>query len=608
MKKAFIITILTLFLTFAAGCETQEKPNPALHDAPRLPFTYTLESEPYSAKVSLTGTLEAKKKTYVSTKASGRIANLYYDVGDSVKKGDLLGALSGEETLINLGTAHLDEQNAQIVYSSQKKLLDEQIESVKNMLEKAETAVELAKTSSTDIKETTGEQTNLAEQSVEQAQTALEIAESVAEQRISSLNDGAVSTIRNCVLAASAAHTYAENLLEVNENRSNSYHDKYYKFFGVLDSNTRRAAEKSLKESYELYKNIEGSLDELEALEPNTETYMVYMKDTLEMLEATQDMLTDVYLMLNKSISMPLFPESALNALREEALTRSKTIEDAILSISPAGTKRGAKGWMVMYDELTTQNNAEINAAQSQLLTAQQKVNEVEAGASQYVSSAENQISILEKDVEQAKLAVISAETQKQNVLRQLERELNVVRGTADLSEAALANTQVIAPFDGIITAKFAEEGVVMPAGQPVFELSNTDEFKIVTDLPDTYISKLEIDLKAEISINGSPGKYSGTLSQINPNVNPINHKLKIEFELDEIPKNVKIGQFARISLKCPEEDAYFVPHNFVYQDFEGPYVVLDSGERQAVSTSIEKDGFVRIWWADIKENMVITR
>ncbi|MFC1655839.1 efflux RND transporter periplasmic adaptor subunit [Patescibacteria group bacterium] len=605
MKRAVLTTIIAFTLILPqAGCKTEEKSS-VQHNAPKQALTHTLKSESVEVTVSLTGTLQADKKTLVSTKSSGRVASLYFDVGDEVKAGDLLGALSGDESLINLDTARLDETNAELVYNSQKKLMEEQIESAKKTLERAETSLDAAKKSTLDTKSTTSEQSDLAQKSVEQAETALEIAENAAAQRLSSLYDTTDSTIRSAVIAAANAHSYGENLLEVNETRANSYYDKYEKYFGVLDSQTKRDAQSVLKVSYGLYKEIEGLMDETGSMD--NEEKIKYLEDALEMLEVTQDMLNKAYIMLNNSISAIDLPESSLQALRQEALLHSQTVESAILSAS-GDMKVGTKGWLSTYDEIITQNNSEINAAQSQLLTAKQQLNQADAGGYQYVSSAESQVSIIEKDVEQARIALLATEAQKENVLRQLERELSVVKGTMQLSEVVLGNTQVIAPFDGILTSKYVEEGRVVAAGQPIYELSNISGFKIETDLPDTYISKLETGLLAEVSIDGVGGTFEATLTRIDPNVNPVNHKLGIELTLKEVPSNAKIGQFARIVLKLPEETAYFVPTHFIYRDFEGPYVVLDNNEQQVVTTGSEKDGLVRIWWPEIEENMVIKR
>jgi RND family efflux transporter MFP subunit len=609
MKKTFAIFLMLSMLFAFAGCSSDDRYSVHYAANTNLPKTtsYTIESEMYEPQIPLTGVISSAKKTVVATKAPGRIDSLFVEIGDYVVSGDLMGELAGDETIVTMNMALNDKNNVQKVYNAQEKLLNEQVAGANKILEKAETALKAAKRNFSDTKHTTNEQKELAQQNVGQVETALENVKAASIRRIESHYETAPSTIRVAVLAAANAHSFAENLLEVNESKSNSYYDKYKTYLGALNSQSERDARNALEKSYKLYVEFMEFTVNAENFNGDYEKWDKYMEEALIMMEATQDMMSKTYIMLSHSITASSFPSTLLQGLKQEAIIHSQNVESAILSAS-GGVKIGAKGWISTLEEIYTQNEVEMNTVNSTLLTAKQQVNQVDAGASQNVALSSSQVNLLEKDVEQAKIALLSVEAARETALRQQIRELNIISGNAALSEVGLSNTKVIASFDGVVTNKFVEEGQVVAAGQPVFEISNLSELKIKTDLPDIYIGKLENNLKADIVIDGLPGIYNAMITKIDPQVNPATHKLGIELTLDEIPESAKIGQFARIKLKLPEEVAYFIPMIFVQRDFEGSYVTLNNDEEIEIVIENEVDEKVKVWWPGIEDSIVLTR
>ncbi len=92
IKANFKLLIFFLIILFSFGCEKSEKTQPQ-----KISFkkqVYTLKSEEVSPEIKLTGNVEANKLIPISAKIAGRIDFLNVDIGDKVKKGQILARYS----------------------------------------------------------------------------------------------------------------------------------------------------------------------------------------------------------------------------------------------------------------------------------------------------------------------------------------------------------------------------------------------------------------------------------------------------------------------------------------------------------------------------------
>ena len=599
-----LITTL-LFVLLLSGCSVSETTNKKISPVVSRE-TFTLASEIFQPKLFLTGTLEATQETVVAAKAPGRVEVLYVDVGDTVAAEQLLGELVGNEFAVSLDIARTSEMNMRSIYNSQKELLKTQIESARKMVTIVEANLQATQQGKTDTQHTTEEQIKLAERGVSIIETALENANNIATQRLDSLYESAPSTINSALVVVSGAHTFFEKLLDV-DNRGNcdSCRD-YDTFLGAHSTQTKITAKDKLKisstrlEQFIVFYNESFADDTL-----NREEWDIYMTQLLELLQVTQQTALAINFMLDNTVTGSNLSEDVLLQLKSESLQHGQNVEQAVISMS-ATVKVGVKGWMLTRDEILIQNTVEISGTEKQLLLAKQELEQVKAGSSQGISAASSQVSVLEKQVEQAYIALAAAEAQQESALRELEQNIELASGNRRLSEVAIENTKIIAPFSGVITSKLAEEGQVLAPGQPVFQIFNSNLLKIKTDVPDTKINKLQLGLKANVSIDGLVGIYPATLTKIDPSVNPVTRKLNIELTLSEIPPVVWVGQFAHIDLYLPEEQAYFVPRKFIKTDFDGQYVKLANGSKQIVLTGIDIEDKTKIWWLGEMESVTI--
>jgi len=73
------------------------------------------------------------------------------------------------------------------------------------------------------------------------------------------------------------------------------------------------------------------------------------------------------------------------------------------------------------------------------------------------------------------------------------EGQLNLTRSRLGLAERDLANTQLTAPFDGVIALRDVDPFVEVSTGQTVFQIDSEGAFEVELSIPDSVVGRLTI-------------------------------------------------------------------------------------------------------------------
>jgi len=109
------------------------------------------------------------------------------------------------------------------------------------------------------------------------------------------------------------------------------------------------------------------------------------------------------------------------------------------------------------------------------------------------------------------------------------------------LQKALIDKTILKAPFDGVIFYKNIEVGDVVTGMNPkmVFGIETLHEKKLVLEFDQKYFGSVKKGDKFKYSFDGSNKTYSGVISKVYPNINPIARKAKAEVEVANVPSGL---------------------------------------------------------------------
>ncbi|MEH1800758.1 MAG: efflux RND transporter periplasmic adaptor subunit [Nostoc sp.] len=166
------------------------------------------------------------------------------------------------------------------------------------------------------------------------------------------------------------------------------------------------------------------------------------------------------------------------------------------------------------------QNRSNRDSAQANVNEAQQALGLQKAGSRP-------------EDVEQARavvkqrqqaLALLKAGTRQEDI-NAARAQVTSARGSLQNIQAEINDTIIRAPFDGVVTKKFADPGafvtpttasseVASSSSSSILSLASTNE--VVANLAETNISKISLGQKVSIKADAYPGKtFEGKVSQI---------------------------------------------------------------------------------------------
>lgn len=562
----------------------------------------------------LTGTLEASSSAYVSAKSPGRISSLLKDVGDSVVANELIGYLGGEENKSGYNTAATTVSNLSQNLSTVTALTQKQIENAQKELKNAQQNLELIQATEKNIEITSTANLRSATLAVEQAKLNYESAQKTltdtqAQLAQESLNlaDNAKSSITQALILVNLTESTLDNLLGVTKTNEHN-NDSFEKYLGTLNQNTRTQAAISLRESITLNAELQKFYDTKISLpNPNPEDLKQGLSLSQKTLEQNKTSLEDAYNVLEASTTGNNFSLENLNSYKQQITTLGSQVESANLSVSGSFVV-GVKGVLQGSENLkiftsTTLNQVETGVTQAQKMyeIAEQELTKLQANIQMQKDDIRIKKNMATTQLEQAHLGIETAKINQSSQTQILQTQLDQAKGQEKLASVNVANTEIRAPFDGVITDKMVEIGTVINAGTPVFKIETPQALKIMTEIPEQDIHFITLGQNAELfTLNQNDSKYSGQITKIEPAANPYSHKIGIEISVENLSEKLKIGTIFNLTIvKELKQNTLILPLDSLLNLYGETFIFVVTPEQTAqkvlVKTGIISDKQIEI-------------
>jgi multidrug efflux pump subunit AcrA (membrane-fusion protein) len=175
---------------------------------------------------------------------------------------------------------------------------------------------------------------------------------------------------------------------------------------------------------------------------------------------------------------------------------------------------------------------------------------------------------------------------QAQASLKQAEQMLAAARSRARQAEAAVSAADVasddaviLAPYDGIVTAKMSDVGDLATPGTPFLTLEGTSGYRVDVVLPEAYFNAVRLKQAVMVRIPAlGDQQLEGMVETIVPAADQSSRSflVKIRLPADEA---VRSGMFARVVVKTGEERMMLIPASAVVPQGQltGVFIVDDN-------------------------------
>ncbi|MFB2531357.1 efflux RND transporter periplasmic adaptor subunit [Paracoccus sp. p4-l81] len=135
-------------------------------------------------------------------------------------------------------------------------------------------------------------------------------------------------------------------------------------------------------------------------------------------------------------------------------------------------------------------------------------------------------------------------------------------RAALDRADKAVADTELRAPADAVITARLAEPGQVVGPAQPVLELATAAGFDAIFDIPEAMLARpheLSPDIwMTLIDINAPP--FPGRAREVSPRIDPQRGTVRVRVSIAGSPPGVSLGAAVRGTVTVTDGDRMTLP------------------------------------------------
>lgn len=163
--------------------------------------------------------------------------------------------------------------------------------------------------------------------------------------------------------------------------------------------------------------------------------------------------------------------------------------------------------------------------------------------------------------------AMVSRELASEQQLEQARTRSRVAQAQRRLAGRQLADTRVIAPFDGAIAERLVSPGAFVRIGTPLFVLVATSPLRLAIDVPEAHARAVQVGTVCRV-LHESGGALEARVTRVAPVVDPATRTFRA---LVEVPADassaMRPGMFvrARIALGVLD-DVVRVPRAAVFE------------------------------------------
>jgi RND family efflux transporter MFP subunit len=176
--------------------------------------------------------------------------------------------------------------------------------------------------------------------------------------------------------------------------------------------------------------------------------------------------------------------------------------------------------------------------------------------------------------------------------------QVKAAKANVDQLVAETGFKRLIAPFDGIVTARETDIGALInvgaAGGAQLFVVSETSKLRVYVNVPQNYVPSVPPGTKATISVPEHPDKtYSGTVEASAQAVDPTTGTTLMQLIVDNSAGEMMPGDYSSIHLQIPAgANVLSVPSSALIFDAKGLSIATVGADNRVLlkPVSIERD------------------
>jgi len=185
--------------------------------------------------------------------------------------------------------------------------------------------------------------------------------------------------------------------------------------------------------------------------------------------------------------------------------------------------------------------------AQAQYKSASERLSLIkEGGRTEEVRQAEAQVQVAQEGLRTARANASQNLLRKEDV-RQAKAALEQAKAAVDLAQQQLSYCYVNAPISGVLSARQAEPGQVVSAGQPLGEVVNLGSIYFKGDVSEKEIVNVHAGQYVRVRVDAIPGRtFAGRIDKVFPAGSTASRNFSVRVRIADPSHEIRPGMFAR--------------------------------------------------------------
>ena len=152
-----------------------------------------------------------------------------------------------------------------------------------------------------------------------------------------------------------------------------------------------------------------------------------------------------------------------------------------------------------------------------------------------------------------------------------------VATAMAAEAKAMMNYADIGAPFDGLVTRKWAEVGDFATPGKPLVSIEDPSLLQMEAEVPQAIAHHLALEDQIDVLVDGLKEPLTGVVSEMAPATDPLTRTFQVKVDLPQ-QAGLNSGQFARLLVPLGESHVLRLPASAVVQrgQLEIVFVVSD--------------------------------
>lgn len=183
-------------------------------------------------------------------------------------------------------------------------------------------------------------------------------------------------------------------------------------------------------------------------------------------------------------------------------------------------------------------------------------------------SISQSELDQAQEAFELSKSGLLKAEAN----LLEAEQQVALNRETLKFQEARLADSKLLAPFDGLVIERQRDAGAIVVPGSPILQLISLDELWVSAWVDETEMDQLQDEQPAQIIFRSQPEiPFDGTVTRLGKQSDRETREFTVDVRALKLPDTWAIGQRAEVYIETDRvAEAVQLPASYLVPREEG--------------------------------------